>query len=83
MNRCITFSFWLAASVIVAQAQTAAKPSSPTHTPTSAHTATHASAGVKLPPGIPPVSGPVETAFSLRYQDIKIGTGPLAEPRKV
>lgn len=27
--------------------------------------------------------GPVVTAFSLRYQDIRIGTGPEAEPRKI
>ena len=32
---------------------------------------------------MPPVNGPVITAFTLRYQDIKIGTGPEAEPRKL
>jgi peptidylprolyl isomerase len=40
-------------------------------------------AGVKLPPGVPPVRGFVKTAFSLRYQDIRIGTGAEAEPNKV
>lgn len=34
------------------------------------------------PPGIPAVKGTLKTAFTLRYQDIKIGTGALAEPRK-
>jgi peptidylprolyl isomerase len=40
---------------------------------------------VKLPPGIPPVKGLVKIAFTttLRYQDYKIGDGPLAEPGKV
>jgi peptidylprolyl isomerase len=39
--------------------------------------------GIKLPPGVPAVKGIVKTAFVLRYQDIKIGTGPDAEPNKV
>jgi peptidylprolyl isomerase len=38
---------------------------------------------VKLPPGIPRGRGPVKTAFSLRYQDIKIGTGAEGEPNKI
>jgi len=37
---------------------------------------------MKLPPGIPRVHGIVKTAFSLRYEDIKIGTGKEAEPNK-
>jgi peptidylprolyl isomerase len=39
-------------------------------------------AGVKLPPGVPPARGVVKIAFSLRYQDIRIGTGADAEPGK-
>ena len=54
------------------------------HATTVKHTATrHVISGVKLPPGVPPVRGVVKTAFSLRYQDIKIGTGALAEPYKM
>ncbi len=34
------------------------------------------------PPGIPPAAGTMKTAFTLRYQDIKIGTGDVAEPNK-
>jgi len=34
------------------------------------------------PPGIPPAEGTVKTAFTLRYQDIKIGAGDVAEPNK-
>lgn len=46
--------------------------------------ATHSAAsGIKLPPGVPPVHGIVKTAFSLRYQEIKIGTGALAEPNQI
>jgi peptidylprolyl isomerase len=70
----------LAASAVSATAQTAAKPASPTAT--APHAATTA-VGVKLPPGVPPVKGIVKTAFSLRYEDYKIGTGPEAEPNKM
>jgi peptidylprolyl isomerase len=38
---------------------------------------------IKLPPGVPRVRGVVKTAFTLRYQDIKIGTGAEAEPNKI
>lgn len=34
------------------------------------------------PPGIPPAEGSLKTAFTLRYQDIKVGTGDFAEPGK-
>ncbi len=81
-----TFAFFfMAAACAPAFAQTAAKPAihlAP-HTGTAARTAAHPTAGVKLPPGVPPAKGPVVTAFSLRYQDIKIGAGPDAEPRKI
>ncbi len=39
-------------------------------------------AGAALPAGIPRVRGIVKTAFSLRYEDIKLGTGAEAEPNK-
>jgi peptidylprolyl isomerase len=71
--------FCLAAAV-AAHAQTAAKPA--THTATTARTASAAS-GPKLPPNIPMVHGIVKTAFSLKYEDIKVGTGPEAEPIKM
>jgi peptidylprolyl isomerase len=32
---------------------------------------------------VPPVRGLVKSAFALKYQDIKVGTGPLAEPNKL
>lgn len=75
---------------LVAHAQTASKPASSstpaTHPHTAAKTTTaHAatSSAMKLPPGIPPGHGLVKTAFSLRYQDLKLGTGPEAEPNKM
>lgn len=84
MNPRSTLFLLLASALPAAQAQTAAKPTGTTHSATSAHTATHTAGSTeKLPPDIPPASGPVKTAFSLRYQDIKIGDGPVAEPRKV
>jgi peptidylprolyl isomerase len=78
----------LAASTGAAIAQTPAKPAAPAASaPHSASTsATHsaaASTGVKLPPGVPPARGILKTAFALRYQDIKLGTGPDAEPNKL
>jgi len=63
----------------LAAGQTSAKPASTAST--AAHSA--ASAGAKLPPGIPPVHGVIKTAFSLRYEDIKIGAGADAEPGKL
>jgi len=75
--------FCLAGSLAI-QAQTTQKPASTTAKATTAHSAAaHPATAVKLPPGIPPVAGPVSTAFSLRYQEIKTGTGAEAEPFKV
>jgi peptidylprolyl isomerase len=71
---------FLAAGTVAAIAQTPAKPAAPATTAT--HTAA-ASSAIKLPPGVPPARGIVKTAFTLRYQDIKIGTGALAESNKM
>jgi peptidylprolyl isomerase len=74
---------FVAACSAIASAQTPAKPAAPA-TAKPATTATHPSAtGVKLPPGVPPARGILKTAFSLRYQDIKVGTGADAEPGKL
>ena len=72
---------FLAATTAAAIAQTAAKPAAP------AATATHpaaTSATAKLEPaGLPPGRGIVKSAFTLRYKDIKLGTGAEAEPGKM
>jgi peptidylprolyl isomerase len=79
----------LAASVAAATAQTPAKPATTAAKPatTAAKPATSAAkpatTGVKLPPGVPVAKGILKTAFSLRYQDTKIGTGAVAEPNKL
>lgn len=76
----------LAAAAVAASAQTPAKPAVTTPKPattTAKPSATAATTGIKLPPGVPPVRGIVKTAFTLRYQDIKIGTGADAEPGKL
>jgi peptidylprolyl isomerase len=82
-----TIAILVLAAASAAFAQTAAKPATHSATPAGAHVVAHPAAatatGVKLPPGVTPAKGPVVTAFSLRYQDIKIGTGPDAEPRKI
>jgi peptidylprolyl isomerase len=76
----------LAACAIAMSAQTSSKTASPSATAKPATSAAHtAASGVKLPPGVPPVKGIVRTIFtvSLRYQDIKIGKGAVAEPQKL
>ena len=64
---------------MAAMAQTPAKPATAAK-PAVTHSA---AAGAKLPLGVPAVHGVIKTAFSLRYEDIKIGTGEPAEPNKV
>jgi len=89
----------MAAATVVASAQTtatpapAAKPAAKTAaTATTAKTAGSAvpAAGAKKPlplgvpaPGLPAVKTIKKTAFSLTYQEIKVGTGPIAEPGKM
>ncbi|MGA7830734.1 MAG: FKBP-type peptidyl-prolyl cis-trans isomerase [Terracidiphilus sp.] len=55
---------------------------------TGTTTAHPAATAAKLPygvpaPGVPAVKSIMKTAFSLKYQEIKIGTGPEAEPGKL
>jgi peptidylprolyl isomerase len=73
----------MAATAAAAAAQAPAKPAP--HAASAAKPAAKpAAAGdVKLPPGVPPVPGPQKIAFSLRYQDILIGTGADAVPNKM
>ena len=65
-----------------ASAQTGVKQATPRAT-TRPAASSAAAGGVRLPPGIPAGHGVVKTLFSLRYQDLKIGTGVLAEPYKL
>jgi peptidylprolyl isomerase len=84
----------LAASTMAANAQApatpAAKPATATAKPATASAAKPAATAAKLPfgvpaPGIPAVKTPKKILFAatLRYQDIKIGTGAVAEPNKM
>ena len=79
---------FLAASIVAANAQAPAKP--PTSVAKAATLAAKpsATAAAKLPigvpaPGIPAVKTIKKTAFSLQYQEIKVGTGAVAEPNKI
>ncbi len=72
-------SIFLTAVAVAALAQTTAKPATSKATTKPATSAS----GFKLPPGVPPARGIVRTAFSLRFQDIKIGKGIDAEPNKI
>jgi peptidylprolyl isomerase len=78
---CLAAAACLAAAGAV-HAQTATKPAASAAKPAAA-THTAAASPVKYPPGITPVPGVPKTAFSLRYQDIKIGTGADAVPMKM
>jgi peptidylprolyl isomerase len=84
----------LAASTMAVNAQTpvkpAAKPATTTAKPATAGAAKPAATAAKLPfgvpaPGVPAVKTPKKILFTatLRYQDIKIGTGAVAEPNKI
>jgi peptidylprolyl isomerase len=73
-------SLFVSATAVVCLAQTSAKPAAPK---TAAAKPAVPASGVKLPPGVPPGRGIVKVAFSLRYQDIRIGTGADAEPGKI
>ena len=71
----------LVAVTLAAKGQTKTKPE--TAGGSSAKTTAPVVSGVKLPAGVPPAHGMTKTAFSLRYQDIKIGTGADAQPNQV
>jgi peptidylprolyl isomerase len=86
----------LAASTVAASAQTPAKPATSTAAkpattsaakPAVKHTTAAARCAVttlpKLPAGLPAVKGVPQTAFSLIYQDILVGSGAVAEPNKL
>lgn len=79
----LLLTVFLASAAAVAIGQTAPKPTAPPAK--SIAPAARTTTATKLPPGIPPVKGIPKTAFtiSLRYQDIKIGTGAVAEPDKL
>ena len=90
------FLVLLAAALPVAWSQTAPNPatkpqsSSATKTPSASSATKPAAASVpappwvKLPPGVPAVAhGPIKVPFAMRYEEIKVGTGPIAEPHKV
>jgi peptidylprolyl isomerase len=86
MRQAVLILF-MAASAIAASAQTPANPTATSTTaakPASiAKKSMTTAAGAKLPPGVPAVRGLKKTAFSLQYQEIKIGTGAEAEPNKL
>ena len=73
----------LASAAAAASAQTPAKPAVTTTKPATTAARPATTTGIKLPPGVPPARGLVKTAFTLRYQDIKLGTGADAEPGKL
>ncbi|MGO9938599.1 MAG: FKBP-type peptidyl-prolyl cis-trans isomerase [Terracidiphilus sp.] len=81
MKHFLFSSMFFSAAVAFGIAQTAPTPAGPSK-PAATNTTT-AAPWMKLPPGVPRGRGIVKIAFSLRYQDLKIGTGANAEPNKV
>ena len=73
------------AVAVAAHAQTAAKLAAPAKPSAPAKTAPGAAEGsvVKYPAGKKADPAAKKTLFSLRVQDLKIGTGPEAEPMKI
>jgi peptidylprolyl isomerase len=96
MNR-FALALILAAAALAASAQTPSKPTTSktpaakSSSPAAPASATKPSATapapapwIKLPPGVTPLPHqPVKIQFALRYEEIKVGTGPLAQPHKV
>ncbi|WP_433972459.1 FKBP-type peptidyl-prolyl cis-trans isomerase [Tunturiibacter lichenicola] len=70
----------LAAITTAATAQTTTTPK--TTTATATHHTTTAAKTATTPPNIPKVVGIPKTLYAIKYVDIKVGTGPLAEDRK-
>ena len=78
-----TLLFSVMASAALAVAQTAPKPAAHRLAAHPVARTTTAAATPALPPGVPPVTGPVKPLVTLRFQDAVVGTGPLAEPYKI
>jgi len=68
-----SLSLFLLSTALVAAAQTATHPKARTTTPAK-------SSQPALPRNIPPVTAPMKTQYVMRYQEIKVGTGDLAQP---
>jgi peptidylprolyl isomerase len=69
-----------------APASTAATKTSASSTakPATTSSSTTTPPWIKLPPGVPRVAhGPLQTPVALRYEEIKVGTGPEAESGKL
>ncbi len=75
------FVLFILMAASAANAQTTAKPTT-ADKPATGNPSAATAPWIKLPPGVPHVHGIVKVAFSLRYEDIKIGTGKDAEPNK-
>jgi len=81
MKHFLFCSFFVSAAIQISVAQSAPKPT--TSGKTASTSTSSAAPWLKLPPGVPRGRGVVKIAFSLRYQDIKVGTGADAEQNKV
>jgi peptidylprolyl isomerase len=81
LNAALLLALTAAAGSLSLYAQTGSAPATAVHHHhVAARTSAAAAALPKLPPGVPPVAGKLETAFALRYIDAKVGEGELVSP---
>jgi peptidylprolyl isomerase len=83
LNAALLLALTAVAGSVSLCAQTASAPATATtvhHHHVAARTGAAAATSPKLPPGVPPVAGKLETAFALRYIDAKLGEGELVSP---
>jgi peptidylprolyl isomerase len=79
LNRTALTLLAVSLAALPASAQTA--PTHPVvHHRTAAKPATPATDPKDSPPGVPKITGTPKPLYALRYVDIVVGTGPLAEP---
>jgi peptidylprolyl isomerase len=72
-----------AATQTIAQTTTPAKSAATTTKSSTAARSTTSVGSTALPKGIPPVKGLPRTAYSLKYIDVVLGKGELAQPMKL
>jgi len=77
----LLLAFTAMAGSVGLDAQTTPAPVTPVHHHhVAARTSVAGPVSPKLPPGVPPAAGKLDTAFALRYIDTKLGEGQTANP---
>ena len=82
MNAASLLALTILSGSLGLSAQTAQAPAAPVHHHAATRTlhAQAADTSPKLPPGVPPAPGKLQTAFALRYVEVKVGEGDPVAP---